>query len=147
MDAESGAWRPARREARAVAAAIDAAVVAVIGCVALLAAMALMLIQVNPLERDPSGGEWTAGYAAAAMWFPAAALYIGIATLRGGTLGARMAGLRVLATPPQAIARALLWWPGLLFFGAALWLPWLDAEGRGPADRLTGTRLMERADG
>ena len=49
MDAESGAWRPARREARAVAAAIDAAVVAVIGGVALLAATALMLIQVNPL--------------------------------------------------------------------------------------------------
>ncbi len=147
MDAESGAWRPARREARAVAAAIDAAVVAVIGGVALLAATALMLIQVNPLERDPTGGEWTAGYIAAAMWFPAAALYIGLATLRGGTLGARLTGLHVRATPPQAVSRALLWWPGLLLFGAALWLPWLDAEGRGLSDRLTSTRLLERADG
>lgn len=147
MDAELDAWQPARREARMVAAAIDAVVAGLIGCAALLAATALMLIQVNPLERDPTGGEWAAGYIAAAAWFPAVAIYIGIATLRGGTIGARMTGLRVRATPPQALARALLWWPGLLFFGAALWLPWLDAEGRGLSDRLTGTRLLERADG
>ena len=130
-----------------MAAAIDAAAVGVLGAVALMAATALMLAQVNPLERDPTGGEWAAGYAAAALWFPAAALYIAVGTARGGTIGARMAGIRIEATPLQAIGRALLWWPGLIFLGAALWWPWIDSEGRGPADRLTGTRMLERADG
>ena len=147
MERGGGDWTPARREARAVAAAIDAATAGAIGAAALLAATALMLVQVNPLERDPTGGEWAAGYAAAALWFPAVALYIAVGTMRGGTLGARAAGIRIEATPLQAIARALLWWPGLLMLGAALWLPWLDAEGRGPADRLTGTRMLERAGG
>ena len=138
---------PARREARMVAAAIDAAAAGAIGAAVLLAATALMLVQVNPLERDPTGGEWAAGYAAAALWFPAVAIYIAVGTICGGTIGARAAGIRIEASPLQAAGRALLWWPGLIMLGAALWLPWLDAEGRGPADRLTGTRMLERAGG
>ena len=43
-----------RREARAVAAAIDLLVIAAIGAICLVLAVAVMLAQVNPAERDPS---------------------------------------------------------------------------------------------
>lgn len=138
----SGAPRLARREARLLAAAIDLAAAAAIGLAALLAAAALMLLQVNPIERDPSGGEWLAGYAALALWIPAVAAYIGFATARGGTLGARLAGLRVTGGGRRAAWRALLWWPGAAA-GIALWWPWIDGEGRALVDRLTGTLVIE----
>ena len=139
----SGGPRLARREARLLAAVIDLAAAALIGLAALLAATALMLIQVNPLERDPSGGEWAAGYAAFALWIPAVTAYVGFATARGGTLGARLAGLRVTGGGMQAAARALLWWPGAAAAGAALWWPWADRDGRAMVDRLTGTWVLE----
>lgn len=142
---QGGEWTPARREARLLAGAIDLAVVALLGALCALAATLVMLAQVNPLETDPTFGQWLVGYAVAALWLPAAALYIALAELRGGTLGARLLGLRVDAAPARSIARALLWWPGCIAL-VALWWPWIDPQGRAPVDRLTGTWLLERAD-
>ena len=105
-------WAPARREARVVAAAIDLLVVAVLAALCGLAALGVMLAQVNPLEADPTLGQWLVGYAIAALAIPAGPAYIWLATLSGGTLGARALGLRVEATPRSSLARALLWWPG-----------------------------------
>ena len=133
--------RPARREARIVAGALDLAVVALIGVCCLLLALALMLLQVNPLERDPTAGEWAVGYAAALLLLPAAAVYVALAPR---TLGARLLQLRIEPLSPlRAVLRGLLWWPSLFCFGVGLWWPWLDPEGRSPADLLSGTRLVE----
>ena len=142
---QRGGWVPARREARLLAGAIDLVVVALLGALCALVALAAMLAQVDPFESDPTFGQWLVGYAVAALWFPAAVLYIALAGLRGGTLGARSLGLRVDASPARILARALLWWPGW-FALAALWWPWLDPQGRGPVDRLTGTWLLEPAE-
>ena len=141
--AVGGGRRPARREARLLATAIDLVVVALLGALCAALALAAMLAQVNPFEADPTLGQWLVGYAVAALWWPAAALYIALATLRGGTLGARLLGLRVDAAPARVILRALLWWPGGIA-AIALWWPWLDPQGRGLVDRATGTWLLER---
>lgn len=140
-------WVPARREARLLAGAIDLVVVALLGALCVLLALAAMLAQVDPFESDPTLGQWVVGYAVAALWFPVTVLYIALAGLRSGSVGARLLGLRVDgATPRMArmLARALLWWPGWIAL-AALWWPWLDPQGRGPVDRLTGTWLLEPA--
>ena len=143
--AVGGGWLPARREARLLAAAIDLVVVALLGALCALLALAAMLIQVDPFEADPTLGQWLVGYAVAALGLPAAALYIALATLRGGTLGARLLGLRVVeAAPARVLLRALLWWPGGIA-AIALWWPWLDPQGRALVDRISGTRLLERA--
>ena len=142
--AVGGGWLPARREARLLAAAIDLVVVALLGALCAVLALAAMLAQVNPFEADPTLGQWLVGYAVAALWWPAAALYIALATLRGGTLGARLLHLRVAdAAPARVILRALLWWPGGTA-AIALWWPWLDPQGRALVDCITGTRLLER---
>ena len=142
--AVGGGWRPARREARLLAAAIDLGVVALLGALCAALALAAMLAQVDPFEADPTLGQWLVGYAVAALGLPAAALYIALATLRGGTLGARLLGLRVAeAAPARVLLRALLWWPGGIA-AIALWWPWLDPQGRGLVDRISGTRLLER---
>ena len=142
--AVGGGWLPARREARLLAAAIDLVVVALLGALCAALALAAMLAQVDPFESDPTLGQWLVGYAVAALGLPAAALYIALATLRGGTLGARLLGLRVDAAPARVLLRALLWWPGGIA-AIALWWPWLDPQGRALVDRVTGTRLLERA--
>ena len=143
--AVGGGWQPARREARLLAAAIDLGVVALLGALCAALALAAMLAQVDPFETDPTLGQWLVGYAVAALWAPAAALYIALATLRGGTLGARLLGLRVAeAAPARVLLRALLWWPGGIA-AIALWWPWLDPQGRALVDRISGTRLLERA--
>lgn len=146
-DSERG-WRPARREARVVAAVVDLIVVALIGVLFGLLALAVMLAQADPREIDPTLGEWIWGYAAASLWLPASALYIGLAGARGGTLGARLLTLRVQAPPAAALSaavfRAILWWPGGIAL-IALWWPWIDPAGRSLVDRLTGTWLLERA--
>lgn len=136
-------WRPARREARLVAGAVDLLVVAALAAACVALALIVMLVQVNPLRADPTLNQWLVGYAVAALALPAAPLYIALATLRGGTLGARLLGLRVNATPARAAARALLWWPGWIAL-VALWSPWLDPHGRALVDRLTGAPLLER---
>ena len=140
---DSEGWVPARREARLLAGAIDLLVVFAIGALCALLALAVMLVQVDPLSSDPSFGQWLVGYAVAALWFPAAALYIALGTLRGGTVGARVLGLRVGASAGQAAVRALLWWPGWIAL-IGLWWPWLDPRGCAPVDRLTGAWLLER---
>ena len=137
-------WAPARREARVVAAAIDLFVVAVIAALCGLAALGVMLAQVNPLEADPTLGQWVVGYAIAALSIPAGPAYIWLGTRSGGTLGARALGLRVEATPSSSLARALLWWPGCWLALVGLWWPWLDPEGRALVDRATGAWLLER---
>lgn len=137
-------WVPARREARLLAGAIDLLVVALLGALCLLLALAAMLAQVDPFESDPTLGQWVVGYAVAALWFPVTVLYIALAGLRSGSVGARLLGLRVAGAPAQVLARALLWWPGWIAF-AALWWPWLDPHGRAPVDRLTDTWLLEPA--
>lgn len=137
-----GEWRPARREARAVAGAIDLAIVALLGGVVAALGFLIMLIQVNPLERDPTGGEWALGYAIWLLWIPAAAIY---ASLGDRTLGARVLGLQLERRGPlQRVARGLLWWPSLLCLAVGMWWSWIDREGRSPADILSGARMLER---
>ena len=75
-------WAPARREARVVAAAIDLFVVALIAALCGLAALGVMLAQVNPLEADPTLGQWVVGYAIAALAIPAGSAYIWLGTLQ-----------------------------------------------------------------
>ena len=135
-------WRPARREAKAVAGAIDLVVVALLGAVFAMLGFLIMLIQVNPLERDPTGGEWALGYAIWLLWIPAAAIY---AALGDRTLGARMIGLRLERRRWDALAlRGLLWWPSLIALGVGLWWSWIDREGRSPADIVSGAGMLER---
>ncbi len=135
-------WRPARREAKAVAGAIDLVVVALLGAVFAMLGFLIMLIQVNPLERDPTGGEWALGYAIWLLWIPAAAIY---AALGDWTLGARMIGLRLERRRWDALAlRGLLWWPSLIALGVGLWWSWVDREGRSPADIVSGAGMLER---
>ena len=135
-------WQPARREAKAVAGAIDLVVVGLLGAVFAMLGFLIMLIQVNPFERDPTGGEWALGYAIWLLWIPAAALY---ATLGDRTLGARMMGLRLERRGfHRAAMRGLLWWPSLIGFGVGAWWPWIDREGRSPADIVSGAGMLER---
>ena len=137
-----GEWRPARREAKAVAGAIDLVAVALLGGVLAALGFLVMLIQVNPLERDPTGGEWALGYAVWLLWIPAAAIY---ASLGDRTLGARVLGLQLECRGPlQRVARGLLWWPSLLCLAIGMWWTWIDPEGRSPADILSGARMLER---
>ena len=135
--------RLARREARALAGAIDLLIVALIGALCAAAALTAMLLQVDPALRDPTPGEWAVGYAVFLLWLPAAALYASLSAARGQSVGARAVGLRIVADPPAAAARGLLWWPGALLFAVALWWPWIDPQGRAPVDRITGSWLIE----
>ncbi len=130
-----------RREARAVAAAIDFLVIglfsAVCGAIAILA----MLIQVDPLERDPTAGEWGVGYAIALLWFLLSSLYAG---LGARTVGARALRLRELRGGRRTfVVRGLIWWPSLLLLGIGLWWPWIDPLGRSLPDMLSGSLLIE----
>ncbi len=135
-------WRPARREAKAVAGAIDLVAVALIGAICAALGFVVMLIQVNPLERDPTGAEWALGYAIWLLWIPTAALY---AALGERTLGARAMGLRLERRSFYSAAiRGLVWWPSLIGLGVGLWWSWIDREGRSPADIISGTGMLER---
>ena len=133
----------ARREARALAGAIDLLVVASLGILCAVAAFVAMRLQVDPFERDPSGGEWAVGYSVWLCWIPLATVY---AALGSRTLGARLTGLRVVgATPLRLAARGMVWWLSALLLGAGVWWPWLDPRGRSLADIVSGTRTLESA--
>lgn len=135
-------WRPARREAKAVAGAIDLVAVALLAGVVAALGFLVMLIQVNPPEQNPTGGEWALGYAVWLLWIPAVTVY---ASLGDRTLGARVLGLRLERSGlPQRIVRGLLWWPSALCLAVGVWWSWIDREGRSPADILSGARMLER---
>ncbi|MDE2967510.1 MAG: RDD family protein [Chloroflexota bacterium] len=130
-----------RREARVVAAAIDFVVIGLFSALCAAAALLAMLLQVDPLERDPTAGEWGVGYAIALFWFMLSSLYAG---LGARTVGARALGLRELRGGKRTfVIRGLIWWPSLLLLGVGLWWPWFDRQGRSLPDMLSGSLLIE----
>ncbi len=130
-----------RREARLVAAAIDLVVIGLFSAVCLVMATAAMLLQVDPLVRDPSAAEWAVGYAIALLWFLLSSLYAG---LGARTLGSRLLGLQELRSGPRSfVIRGFMWWPSLLCFGIGMWWPWIDRQGRSLPDMLSGSLLIE----
>jgi len=133
-----------RREARAVASAIDLVVIALIGVGFASAALIAMLIQVDPFARDPTLGEWIVGYAVFLLALPASVVY---ASLGPRTLGARLLRLQMSPDPRwRLLVRGLMWWPSLLIVGAGLWWAWIDAQGRSLTDVVSGTLLVETID-
>ncbi len=132
-----------RREARLVAAAIDFVVIGLFSALCIGVALIAMLLQVDPLERDPSAGEWGVGYAIVLFWFLLSSLYAG---LGARTVGARMLGLRELRGGTRTfIVRGLMWWPSVLLLGVGMWWPWIDPQGRSLPDMLSGSLLIETA--
>ena len=130
-----------RREARLVAAAIDLVVIGLFSALCAVLATAAMLLQVDPLERDPTVGEWGVGYAIALLWFLLSSLYAG---LGARTVGARALGLRELRGGARTfVIRGLIWWPSALLLGIGMWWPWLDRQGRSLPDMLSGSLLIE----
>ncbi|MDE2893907.1 MAG: RDD family protein [Chloroflexota bacterium] len=130
-----------RREARAVAAAIDFVVIGLFSALCAGAALLGMLLQVDPLERDPTAAEWGVGYAIALCWFLLSSLYAG---LGARTLGARALGLRELCGGKRTfVIRGLIWWPSVVLLGIGLWWPWVDPQGRSLPDMLSGSLLIE----
>ena len=130
-----------RREVRMLAAAIDFVVIGLFSALCAGAALAAMLLQVDPLERDPTAGEWGVGYAIALFWFMLSSLYAG---LGARTLGARALGLRELRGGKRTfVLRGLIWWPSLLLLGIGLWWPWVDPQGRSLPDMMSGSFLIE----
>ncbi|MYB22548.1 MAG: RDD family protein [Chloroflexi bacterium] len=130
-----------RREARTVAAAIDFLIIGLFSALCAAIALIAMLLQVDPLERDPTAGEWAVGYAIGLCWFLASSLYAG---LGARTVGARLLGLRELRSGPRTfVIRGFLWWPSLLLLGVGAWWPWVDPLGRSIPDMLSGSLLYE----
>ena len=52
-----------------MAAAIDFVVIGLFSALCAVMATVAMLLQVDPLQRDPTAGEWAVGYAIALLWF------------------------------------------------------------------------------
>ena len=130
-----------RREARLVAAAIDFVVIGLFSALCGAFAVLAMLLQVDPLERDPTAGEWGVGYAIALLWFLLSSLYAG---LGARTVGARALGLRELRGGKRTfVIRGLIWWPSVLLLGVGMWWPWIDRRGRSLPDMLSGSLLIE----
>ena len=130
-----------RREVRAVAAAIDLVVIGLFSLLCAAFATLAMLLMVDPLERDPTAGEWGVGYAIALLWFLLSSLYAG---LGARTVGARALGLRELRGGTRTfIVRGLIWWPSVLLLGVGMWWPWIDRQGRSLPDMLSGSLLIE----
>jgi uncharacterized RDD family membrane protein YckC len=143
--------RPARREARLVAFAIDALLLLALGPLFLAVGGLTVLVQTNWLEVDPTHGEWIAAYAVVLLWLVVPLLYFALAPLRGGTVGARRLSLTLSRTTGEPLTlaatfqRAALMYPslGLLALGA---LPSLrDRSGRTLHDRFSHTLLLEPA--
>ncbi len=131
----------ARREARAVAAAIDLLVIAGIGALFAVIATIAMLLQVDPFQRDPTNGEWAVGYSVWLLFIPASIAY---ASMGHRTLGARALTLSLSDSAPWRLAlRGLMWWPSAILLCVGLWWSWLDSDGRSLTDRISGATLVE----
>lgn len=142
---------PARREARFVAWAIDALVVALTLPVFLGLGGLTVLLQTDWLALDPNGMQWVGGYVVALLWLSVPLWYFGLASARGGTVGARVMGLRVVdpggrqVTTGQALWRALLMYPSLALLGAG-GLMSLRSGGLTAHDQWSGTLVVEIVD-
>ena len=124
-----------------MAAAIDLLVIGLFSLLCAASATVAMLLMVDPLERDPTAGEWGVGYAIALLWFLLSSLYAG---LGARTVGARALGLRELRGGTRTfIVRGLIWWPSVLLLGVGMWWPWIDRQGRSLPDMLSGSLLIE----
>ena len=124
-----------------MAAAIDLLVIGLFSLLCAASATFAMLLMVDPLERDPTAGEWGVGYAIALLWFLLSSLYAG---LGARTVGARALGLRELRGGTRTfIVRGLIWWPSVLLLGVGMWWPWIDRQGRSLPDMLSGSLLIE----
>ena len=139
----------ARREARFVAGAIDLVVLLLLLPVFVGFAGLTVLLQTNWLEVDPSGREWLWGYLVAALWLAAPLWYVVLGAAFGGTVGARVLGLRVLTaageapSPRRALARALLLYPSLGLLGLGPLLALSRKDGRPFHDTISGTYVWE----
>ena len=124
-----------------MAAAIDLLVIGLFSLLCAASTTVAMLLMVDPLERDPTAGEWGVGYAIALLWFLLSSLYAG---LGARTVGARALGLRELRGGTRTfIVRGLIWWPSVLLLGVGMWWPWIDRQGRSLPDMLSGSLLIE----
>lgn len=124
-----------------MAATIDFLVIGLFSALCGLVAIGAMLLQVDPLERDPTAGEWGVGYAIALFWFMLSSLYAG---LGARTIGARALRLRELRSGKRTyVIRGLVWWPSVLLLGIGVWWPWIDPQGRSLPDMLSGSLLIE----
>lgn len=133
-----------RREARTLAAAIDLVIAALIGVCFAALSLVVMLIQVDPFERDPTAAQWVVGYAVFLLWMPAVGVYAGLGSR---TVGARLLRLRVTPNSrTRAIVRGAMWWPSALLFGAGLWWAWIDPRGRSLTDVVSGAAMVETLD-
>ena len=89
------ALRPARREARVAAFAVDMLVLAALAPGFAALGGLTVLLQTGWLDVDPTGREWAWGYAVSGLWLVTPWLYFTLGTSRGGTVGARLLGLSV----------------------------------------------------
>ncbi len=139
---------PARREARFVAWAIDVVVVVLTLPVFLGLGGLTVLLQTDWLALDPSGMQWVWGYVVALLWLSVPPWYFGLASARGGTVGARVLRLRVVdaggrpMTTRQALWRALLMYPSLALLGAG-GLMSLRSGSLTAHDQWSGTLVVE----
>ena len=141
--------RPARLEARIVAAAVDALVLLALLPPFIALAGLTVLLQTDWLADDPSGREWIWGYLVGGLWLLVPILYFTLAALHSDTLGARLLGLTVRATtgrrpsPRAALARSTLLLLGLLALGLCFIGATFDGRRRTIGDRLTATVVVE----
>ena len=147
------ALRPARREARVTAFAVDMLVLAALGPGFVALGGLTVLLQTGWLEVDPTGQEWAWGYVVSGLWLLTPWPYFTLGTSRGGTVGARLLGLSVrdrrrrTLGPGRAAARAALLYPSALLLGLGFLVALLDGRGRTLADRLSDSRVFELGEG
>lgn len=146
--------RPARREARVTAFAVDALALAAALPVFVALGGLTVLLQTGWLAADPSGTEWRWGYVVTGLWFAAPLAYFSAGSGSRQTVGARLLGLRVLdgraaegrprpLGPGRAALRAALLYPSALLLGVGFLAALCDRRGRTLADRLTESGVFE----
>lgn len=142
-------YAPARREARALAFVIDAFVLALLGLPFIAGGGLAVLLQSDWLDQDPSGSAWAVGYGIVSGWLLLPWLYASHGAAHGGTVGARLLGLRVAGAglrplaPGRALLRAGLMYLSVAVLGIGQWSSVWDRQGRTLPDRLAGTQIYE----